>query len=68
MKDSPLLRLIALFGLGLLLIWAGIFGLPGSLLGSIIDPANMKETNVNATSNVLAAALQTTSNIMTGIT
>ena len=65
--DNPLLRLSALCGLGLLLIWAGIFGLPGSLIGSIIDPANMVETGGNATSNVLAAAAQTTGAIAQGI-
>ena len=40
--DNPLLRLIALFALGILLIIAGLSGTPGSMMGSIIDPANMQ--------------------------
>lgn len=45
--DNPLLRLIALFALGILLIIAGLSGTPGSMIGAIIDPANMQASGAS---------------------
>jgi hypothetical protein len=50
------MRLVLMFVLGLLLIEAGLLGNPGSMLGSIIDPANMQDTSSASTSTSSAPA------------